>query len=258
MNLNVNFLDKEYEKIIDNVVKENYQVFNYLNRFNNFLYEVIKEFEGGNGTKQNQYIYSSFVLFSKYYQSCVIMIKYGLHESAEVLMRNILEIFFSIEYVINDKDNIESMILKYVTTKTKSINNIEKQNFENELSPENLCKYKSVIEKIEDEYNEKNICLQPNIKKMCEQLGLHEEYLKYQYLCEYSHNSLMVLNDLLINNKENVLLNIYPKFDDLKGISYRLIDISSKIVNSIINYYSFDKLIERNNSLIKEADEIFN
>ena len=56
MNLNVNFLDKEYEKIIDNVVKENYQVFNYLNRFNNFLYEVIKEFEGGNGTSSNPYV----------------------------------------------------------------------------------------------------------------------------------------------------------------------------------------------------------
>ena len=254
MNLNVNFLDKEYEKIIDNVVKENYQVFNYLNRFNNFLYEVIKEFEGGNGTKQNQYIYSSFVLFSKYYQSCVIMIKYGLHESAEVLMRNILEIFFYIEYVINDKDNIESMILKYVITKTKNINDIEKQNFENELSPENLYKYKIEIKKIKDEYSKKNICKQPNIQKICEQLGLQEDYLKYQYLCEYSHNSFMVLNDLLINNKENV----YPKFDDLKGISYRLIDISSKIVNSIINYYSFDKLIERYNFLIKEVDEIFN
>lgn len=254
MNLNVNFLGKEYEKIIDNVVKENYQVFNYLNRFNNFLYEVIKEFEDGNGTKQIQYIYSSFVLFNKYYQSCVIMIKYGLHESAEVLMRNILEIFFYIKYVINDKDNIESMILKYVITKTKNINNIEKQNFENELSPENLYKYKIEIKKIKDEYSKRNICKQPNIKKMCEQLGLQEDYLKYQYLCEYSHNSFMVLNDLLINNKEN----IYPKFDDLKGISYRLIDISSKIVNSIINYYSFDKLIERYNSLIKEADKIFN
>lgn len=254
MNLNVKFLDKEYEKIIDNVVKENYQVFNYLNRFNNFLYEVIKEFDGGNGTKQNQYIYSSFVLFSKYYQSCVIMIKYGLHESAEVLMRNILEIFFYIKYVINDKDNIESMILKYVITKTKNINNIEKQNFENELSPENLNKYKIEIKEIKDEYSKKNICKQPNIKKMCEQLGLQEDYLKYQYLCEYSHNSFMVLNDLLINNKEN----IYPKFDDLKGISYRLIDISFEIVNSIINHYSFDKLIERYNSFIKEADEIFN
>ena len=254
MNLNANFLDKEYEKIIDNVVKENYQVFNYLNRFNNFLYEVIKEFDGGNGTKQNQYIYSSFVLFSKYYQSCVIMIKYGLHESAEVLMRNILEIFFYIKYVINDKDNIESMILKYVITKTKNINNIEKQNLENELSPENLNKYKIEIKEIKDEYSKKNICKQPNIKKMCEQLGLQEDYLKYQYLCEYSHNSFMVLNDLLINNKEN----IYPKFDDLKGISYRLIDISFEIVNSIINHYSFDKLIERYNSFIKEADEIFN
>ena len=146
------------------------------------------------------------------------------------------------------------MILKYVITKTKNINDIEKQNFENELSPENLYKYKIEIEKIKDEYNKKNICKQPNIKKMCEQLGLLEDYLKYQYLCEYSHNSFMVLNDLLINNKEN----IYPKFDDLKGISYRLIDISFKIVNSIINHYSFGKLIERYNSFIKEADEIFN
>ena len=85
---------------------------------------------------ENLYIISSFILFSKYYQSCVIMIKYGLYESAETLLRNIIEIHINIKYVIKDKNNYQEIVHKYLKKQFSGIKYIEEKELYN-IIPKN-------------------------------------------------------------------------------------------------------------------------
>lgn len=103
------FLDEKMQNKILKVKEKNKNIFDLLYDFNKFSYKIMDNFKGMDATKENQYLLPAFVEVNKLYQSAIIMLEYGLKNSFESLLRNILELWFQMAYVFSNSANVKRL-----------------------------------------------------------------------------------------------------------------------------------------------------
>ena len=109
------YLDDDYKIMIERIIKENRKIFEILYKYNKFLYKIQSEFNNYTMNLETNYHFSMFIQIHKLYQSAIIMIEYGLLESFETILRNILDIllvWLLFYYILkNIKNNVKMTLL---------------------------------------------------------------------------------------------------------------------------------------------------
>ena len=244
------FLDKQYRNVINANKTEHKELFDFLYNYNSLMHKILYNFNGMPNTKETFYIVPAFAEILKLYQACVIMLEYGMPELCESILRSIYDLKFQMLYVLEDTYNFQRLFKKTFIKEIDKLNYIEKNSLYNYVSKDVVDKSREVFEQTIQGL-EKIKCA-PDTKKMCEDLGLKDEYLFYSLLCNYTHQSCDVICGLNINNEIDVL----PNYKDVDYIGLRVCSSVDLVIDKIIKKYA-SHLSDEYEMLVKECKSLF-
>lgn len=249
------FLDEKHNDLININKKNNYELFELLFDFNKLLYKVLNNFNGMKKNNEIDYIVPAFAKLIKLYQSCVILIEYGMPDVSESLLRSIYDLKIQMLYVLENDTNYKRLIKSLFSNELNKLDNIDKYSLYDFMPKEMVDSYR---EKWQTTYEELNqIKCAPKTKQMCEELGLEQDYLFYSILCNDSHQSCDVIYSL---NKEEGI-DILPNFKKSFEASFKLISAFDVILEKIIKKYAphltkhFEDFVNRFNSFVEKNKE---
>jgi hypothetical protein len=153
-------------------------------------------------------------------------------------------------YVLEDTYNFQRLFKKTFTKEIDKLNYIEKNSLYNYVSKDVVDKSREVFEQTIQGL-EKIKCA-PDTKKMCEDLGLKDEYLFYSLLCNYTHQSCDFICGLNINNEIDVL----PNYKDVDYIGLRVCSSVDLVIDKIIKKYA-PHLSDEYEMLVKQCKILF-
>lgn len=249
------FLDDKMQKNIKKIKNRYKDEFNLLYKFNRLMYKIMDNYNDIEANESDNYILTGFVEINKLYQSAIIMLEYGLKNSFESLMRNILELSIQMLYVFLDEKNVyelEKNTYKNALSKLKYIRENKLYN----IIPEDLIDIAYIkIESGKVKLEEKDIKCAPPIETMCNKVEMKEEYVYYRFLSNYVHQDFGIINEANIFTKDGVNINADVKHIEMKNCTFRIISSFQKVLEKIITTYT-PKLKNEYDTLIMECEKM--
>ncbi len=241
---------------INNLVKDSrnkYQKeYEIISQINDFLSIIQKETEKKGTEKQNVYITVSLIEIQKLYCSAVLLFERGLPESANIIIRTLLELTFKIVEVIRNKEFVEDLLVNDFYEGRNILLEIEDHKLYN-LIPKNLLE--KLLTEYEHKINGKN---RPKTKVnyLKEKNNMSDEYIIYRLQCDYSHFSMKILGEDISILDDIVLINGNFKLDKFKSSILWLISIVGISIRYILEEYLEDEnIINDYQKLKKRIDE---
>ena len=248
------YLDEKYKNLIHDNKKTNSELYKLLYDFNKLLHKILYNFNGIEINNENNYIVPAFAKLVKLYQSCVILIEYGMTDISENILRSIYDLKFQMLYVFEKENNYQRLLKSLFSKELNILNNAEKYKLYDLITQEQIESYREKIKTNLQELEE--IKCAPDTKTMCEELRLQEEYIYYYFLCNETHQSCDVIYSL--NTSKGI--DIQPKYDKVYEISLKLIASFEHILEKIINKYTpylqeeYRSMAERYKSFIETTE----
>ena len=205
---------------------------------------------------ETNYHFSMFIQIHKLYQSAIIMIQYGLLESFESILRNILESAVNILYSLIDNKNIMILELDSINENLKKLNYIDDKKIFDVISKEKVDEYRK--QKEEERANiikEIGDAKKPKTMDLFRTINFEKEYLYYKCLCDYTHMNSNIAERIIKQETEGFIFNGGPHYLDINNESARLIGTIELFIDKFIKKYS-PNLIEEYKALEKEADAL--
>ncbi len=137
-NLEDGYLDLKLNQCISNFRNRYKDEYICIKEFNIFLYEVQCEIGKKGVSQQNAFIVASLTELQKIFCSCILLCERGLPESANILVRTILELSFKIIEVVRNKEFVEDLLLAESFEKLVIVNEIEKSRLFDLVPPQKL------------------------------------------------------------------------------------------------------------------------
>lgn len=252
-NLNT-FLSSEKNEDVKKIKDTYADIIAIFNNINDFLYKVIYYFDGIKIKSGVEYLLSCFIELTKYYQSAIIMLEYGLSKSFECILRNIIDLVVKMCFVLKDDANIEKLKKSMYDDLNKKLNYIKRNSYFDVIPEEKLDEWLKISKNELKDLKQKNISSAPNMKKMCEEVGLKKEYVYYGLECDYVHNNFSVIIGGNQYTDNNVLLSIDADYNNFKESGYRLLSIMEIIIPKMVERFTPD-LCDECRKLFKESAE---
>ena len=251
------FLDDKMHNKINAVKKEYNEEIDLLSDFNKLAYKIIAQYHKIEPVNENLYLLPAFIEINKLYQAAVIMLEYGFVNCFESTMRNMFELSFQMIYVINDSNNmknLEKFTYSEVIKKMKYIKDNKLYDIVPEESVEEICVN---AQKLKDELKGSGAKNPPNIKDMCNNLGLQKEYAYYQYLSDYTHNDYSIIFGSNKFQEDGVYLDTNGDYSNFRNNSLRLISVLDMTLTKMIDKYA-KVFKEEYDALIDKAHLLYN
>ena len=249
------FLDEKFNNLIISNKTSNKEFFDLLYDYNKLLHKVLYNFDGIKQNNEINYIVPAFAKLVKLFQSCVIMLEYGMPDISESMLRSIYDLKFQMLYVLKNDINYQRLIKRMFSKELGKLNYIDKHSLYDYVSKDDVENIRKVwnftIEQLKD------ISCAPDTRQMCEELGLEEEYVFYSMLCNNSHQSC----DVIYSLNKDFGIDILPDFVNIYLVGFRLCNAIDLVLNKIITKYAphlneeYNKLIEQCNKLFEKTKE---
>ena len=250
------YLDDDYKIMIERIIKENRKIFEILYKYNKFLYKIQSEFNNYTMNLETNYHFSMFIQIHKLYQSAIIMIEYGLLESFETILRNILESTVNILYSLIDNKNIMILELDSIDEDLKKLKYIDNNKIFDVVSKEKVDEYRKQKEEERAKIiNEIGDTKKPMPIGLFKTINFEKEYLYYKCLCDYTHMNSNIAGRIVKQETDGFIFDGGPNYLDINNESARLIGTIELFIDKFIKKYS-PNLIEEYKALEKEADAL--
>ncbi|MBR3153039.1 MAG: hypothetical protein IKF52_05540 [Clostridia bacterium] len=240
------YLDLKINKYIGNFRKQYENEYLCIKKINNYLYKIQNEIEKKGVSQQNVFIMASLTEIQKIFCSSILLFERGLPESANILIRSILELSFKIIEVIRNEDFVEDLLLVNLYEELAIINKIEESKLFDIVPQQETIRLKQKYKK------EINGRIKPNAKPyyLAKRNNLNKEYILYKLQCEHSHQSIKIIGDIIEITDEGVIINGDLRLDEFKSSIAWILSIIAIAVEVILKEYI-------NNNILKvEFDEI--
>lgn len=238
------FLDKDII-IKENQIETKYKdIFVFIYKINDLAFKLIDE-----TINQSDNVKIAVLLFFNEihisFQSCIILLKKGLSNDADIVLRGIYEKVFKMFALIRKRRHFKLLIedTKYYAKK------IIEDNIDNPLLND---KYKDEkeLESLKVKYT--------SIDLWAKHAGLYDRYIfDYSFLSSNAHGDYSIVQQSLIKKEDGFLLNSGFKYDDFPQDTFRMIGIYMKSIEKYIEYFNIEKYQEKYKELETEAEEIF-
>lgn len=200
------------------------------------------------------YLLASIVQLNKLYQSAILLFERGLRESANIIIRTIIEVSFKNIEVMRNSEFINELWLEQQYQNKKCLESIKNKKLF-DLIPEN--KINELLEKVSKEINGN---LKPNIRidKLAEKNKLDKEYILYRLQCNYTHHSNSIIEGIIKNTEEGFFVDGNFQLENFKESVAWLISITLIFLQIFIKEYTKNnKLEETYNKFIIDFENIF-
>ena len=255
------FLDDKMQDEIKKVKIKYKDEVDMMYAFNRLTLNLFNYYENTDANDDTLYLFPAFVEISKLYQSAVIMLEYGFTNNFASTMRNMLELSFQFLYVFDDKDKVKNLEKYTYSEEMKKLDYIKEKNLYDVVPKEIVDKRYSQLQTLKDNLKKKGAKNPPNVKDMCNNLGLENEYAYYQLLSDYTHNDFYIIFRENIFTDKGVFVNLNGDYKDFKDNSLRLISILDMTLIKMIKKFApsleteYNELLERANILYKNEEE---
>jgi len=204
------------------------------------LYVLFIECEKKMGKKgafqQNAYIMASITQLYKLYQSAVLLFERGLKESANVLIRTILDLSFKIIEVIRNENYVDDLLIQDDIQFLKTLNNIKKNKLFDLVPEKDVNKF---IFECNKRINNKNVKVD-TAYALAEKNDLAKVYILYRMECDYTHQSTNVVGNVIKNSDKGVCIDAGFQMADFKESIAWLISITTIVLPILIDEYIVD------------------
>lgn len=237
MELENGFLDLKINESISIFREEYKSEYLLILKIKSFLEEVQNCFADKTVSNQDMYLFASIVELGKLFQSAVLLFERGLPESANIIVRSILELNFEIIESIRNADFLKEMILNVNSETLVTLKKIKKKELYDLIPQKHLD---DLLNKCQQSRSKSEM---PDVKasKLAERNGLEKEYILYRMCCDYTHQSIKVIDEIVEVMPGGVHLNGDLRLDDFA---------KSIAMLGSITMISFPKIVQH--SLIDE------
>ena len=242
------FLDVQLNDFI-NVFREKHKLeYALIYKTKSFLDRAQTVLVGKTVPKQDIFLVASIVELNKLFQSAILLFERGLPESANILVRSILELSFKIIELTQNENFLQEMI-QDISSKTLTTIKKIKQNELFDVVPEDI------LDELLVEYQnfkKHKINTDVGVYNLAERNGLNKEYILYRTYCDYTHQSIKVIDEIVSVTQEGVSVNGDLRLNDfLESISL-LISITMISFPWIIQHFLFDEDLKCQFDLLQE------
>ena len=240
------YLDLKINQYISNFRKKDENEYLCIKKFNNFLYKIQSEIGKNGANQQNAFIMASLTEIQKIFCGAILLFERGLPESANILIRTILELSFKIIETIRNEDFVKDLLLAEYFEGLATVNDIEKSKLFD------LVPQQEIIELKQRYIKEINGNQKPRIKAqyLAEKNNLKREYILYRLQCEHSHQSAKIIGDLIQITDKGIYIDGDLRLDEFKTSIAWILSIITIAIEVILKEYI------DNNILQKEFDVI--
>lgn len=227
------YLDLKINQYINNFRIQYENEFLCIKKFNNFLYKIQSEIGKKVASQQNTFIMASLIEIQKIFCSAILLFERGLPESANILIRSILELSFKMIEVIRNEDFVEDLLLKDFYEGLAILNDIEKSEMFDMVPQQDIIKLK---EKYNKEINGRS---KPKTKVnyLVEKNNLQKEYILYRLQCEHSHQSAKVIGDIIKITDKGIYIDGDLRLEEFKTSIAWILSIITIAIEVILKEY---------------------
>lgn len=247
------FIDLKVYDYIKDFRKNNYIIYDLLYESIGILRGCEAQIEKRGIEKNNVYLLAMFMQLNKFFQSAILMFEHGLKDVGDSLIRTCLELVIKIIELIKNKDfireyELESFFEMRTTTKIMLDNEIY------DLVPkEALDKCLEFCDKRINNSKRPNIKINNLIKKN----GMYREYVLYRLHCNYTHQSIDQMNNIISIDDISVTIDGNFQIDKFNDSIAMLISVLMIVLPILIDEYINDKeLKERYNNFETRAKNV--
>jgi len=249
------FLDDDIVIEIMKLKAENKKIYDLLEKMNQQLYEVGKNYEKENPTQVDIYVRITFSQIHKSFQSFIILLERGLYDDSQIILRSMYDKIINTLYVLNDEKNIEKLIQDNINEQLKTCRDIQKYELYQYVSKEHV--QQSLEENLKcrklDENNKK--IEKPSAKQICEELDIKEVYILYRLTSNYTHNALNIVTNKIIESNGGILVNQGIDHGNFKHEIGLLIACMTLIIEPICNYLKSPTILKELESIVIELSK---
>ena len=199
-------------------------------------------------------IMASLNQLHKLYQSAVLLFERGLVESANVLIRTILDVIFKIAECIRNEDFVENFLIDEKYELIKTLRDMKNNSIFDILSLEKIEEY---IEECKKEINNRP---RPDLKAvtLSKKNNLEKAYILYRFQCDYTHQSASIIGRIVKQTEKGIYIDGGFQLEDFRQSIAWLMSIMDIIFPIIINKYLKSKeLFEKHEELVGKIEVIF-
>ena len=235
------YLDLKINQYISNFRKRYENEYICIKKFNNFLYKIQSEIGKRGVSQQNAFIMASLTEIQKIFCSAILLFERGLPESANILIRSILELSFKVIEVIRNEDFVEDLLLNDFFEGLAILNDIEKSEMFDMVPQQDIIKLK---EKYNKEINGRG---KPKTK-VCYLVGknnLQKEYILYRLQCEHSHQSTKVIGDIIKITDKGIHIDGDLRLEEFKTSIAWILSIITIVIEVILKEYLDNDILKK-------------
>lgn len=227
------FIDLKVYDYIKDFRKKNKIIYNLLYELIDILRRCEAQIEKIGTKKNNVYLLAMLMQLNKFFQSAILMFEHGLKDVGESLIRTCLELAIKIIELIKNKDFIEDYELEsFFEMRTTTKIMLDKQIYD--------LVSKQTLEKCLELCNRKiGDKKRPKIKinHLIEKNGLYREYVLYRLHCNYTHQSIDQMNNIISSNKFKVTIDGNFQLDKFNDSIAMLISVLMIVLPVLIEEY---------------------
>lgn len=235
------YLDLKINHCINDFRKKYEKEYLCIKGFNNFLCKLQSKIGKKGVSQQNAFILASLTELQKIFCSSILLFERGLPESANILIRTVLELSFKIIETIRNKDFVEELLLADFYEGLTIINDIEKSKLFDLVPQQKIIELK---ERYNKEINGRN---KPKTKVnyIVDKNNLKKEYILYRLQCEYSHQSAKVIGDIIKITDKGIYIDGDLRLEEFKTSIAWILSIITIAIEVILKEYLDSDILQK-------------
>ena len=248
------FLDLKINDCIQGFRENHKNEYKVIFDFLQFMGSLKDNFIGKDASQRDIFLLSSIIELNRLFQSAVLLFERGLPESANIIIRTILELSLNIVETIKNENYIQEIIFSEIK-EARSTVNIAKEFNRLDLIP--LEK----IQEIEETYNllVKSDYNKKSVKDLAQKNGFEVEYLLYRTYSGNTHTSASTLAKNFNITPLGIIFDADIQVNDFKYGLRRLLSIVIISLPTLIDdYFDDGDLKNKYNLICDDFERVFN
>lgn len=232
MKLEDSFLDLKLNENLRAFREKHRSKYLVLFKLKAFLDEVQNCFIDKTVSKQDMFLSASIIELNKLFQSAVLLFERGLPESANIVVRSVLELSFRIIELIRNDDFLQEMIFDINSEALNTLNYIKKKGMYDIIDQNYLEQLLNSCNELNSKNNRSDI----RVSQLAKRNGMEKEYILYRTYCDYTHQSAKVIDEIVEIKPNGVNLNGGLRLDDFSESIAMLASITMISFQDIVRH----------------------
>lgn len=240
MKLQDGFLDCKLNESILAFREEHKSEYLVIFKTKTFLDEIQNCFIGKTVSKQDAFLAASILELNNLFQSAILLFERGLPESANIIVRSILELSFKVIELIRNDDFLQEMILDVEVQAIKMLKDVRNHKLYDLISQN----------KIDEWLNRLQLNIPKNSKadigvcNLADHNKMKKEYILYRMYCDYTHLSAKIIDQIIKPNGDGVILNGDLRLDGFSKSMSLLLSVTMISFPKIVQHPLIDEKLK--------------